>query len=439
MKMGILGGGLSGLTLGGLLNHDFEILEKEVECGGLCRTHIEDGFVFDRSGCHILFSRDHEALGLLLGALGNNKVRKRRNSKVLHKDRYVKYPFENGLFALLPQDNFECLQGFVEAVLESVRTGVAPPRTFKEWCYRTFGRGIAEKYLIPYNEKIWKCDTADMSAHWVDGRVPQPRLEDVVKSAVGIETEGYTHQLYYYYPKKGGIQSITRSLEKSLGSKIHTGFEVTRVSHSGQGWLACSGNDSRYFDLVVSTMPVFDLVAALEGVPEAVKEAAAALRYNRLITVMLGLDVPTINQYTAVYIADKSILCHRLGFVSNFSDFAAPQGKSSILAEISCSQTDDELWTARDELIVRRVTDDLVRLGIIDDRKRVCYQKVERSKYAYVVYDLSYQRNIGIVKDFFATTGIELLGRFSRFEYLNMDACVRQAMTLAERLNANAR
>lgn len=57
-KTGILGGGLSGLTIGYMLNQNeqaYEILEKESECGGLMRTLNENSFSFDSSGSHIIF------------------------------------------------------------------------------------------------------------------------------------------------------------------------------------------------------------------------------------------------------------------------------------------------------------------------------------------------------------------------------------------------
>jgi len=37
-------------------------------------------------------------------------------------------------------------------------------------------------------------------------------LEDVIKAALGVESEGYTHQLYYNYPAHGGIESLPRAL-----------------------------------------------------------------------------------------------------------------------------------------------------------------------------------------------------------------------------------
>lgn len=52
MKIGILGGGLAGLTIASSLNPYFEVevLEKELECGGLCRSIQEEDFTFDWGG-----------------------------------------------------------------------------------------------------------------------------------------------------------------------------------------------------------------------------------------------------------------------------------------------------------------------------------------------------------------------------------------------------
>ena len=111
VKIAILGGGLSGLTLGYLLSQkavDFEILEKEKNCGGLLRTLCAEGFTFDYGGSHVIFSKDKEVLNFMLSLLGNNKIKNKRNAKVLYKGHYVKYPFENGLADLPKKENFEC-------------------------------------------------------------------------------------------------------------------------------------------------------------------------------------------------------------------------------------------------------------------------------------------------------------------------------------------
>ena len=102
MKTGVLGGGLAGAALAHFLQekgHDVDVLEKEVECGGLCRSFSKNGFSFDLGG-HIIFSKDKEILDLMVNILGDNVEKHYRNNKIWYKGRYVKYPFENGLSVL---------------------------------------------------------------------------------------------------------------------------------------------------------------------------------------------------------------------------------------------------------------------------------------------------------------------------------------------------
>ena len=50
----------------------------------------------------------------MVSILGDNIVQNRRNTKIIYKDRFVKYPVENGLADLPKQDNFECLHYFIQ-------------------------------------------------------------------------------------------------------------------------------------------------------------------------------------------------------------------------------------------------------------------------------------------------------------------------------------
>ena len=185
MQVGILGGGLVGLVIGSHCRHDCEILESSERPGGHCQSLVRDGYTFDIGGPHILFSRDKDILAYMLERIGPNIEQRRRNNRILYKGRYVKYPFENGLGDLAPHDRFECLYHYLN-------NDYPPSTNFKGWIYHNFGKGIAEKYMIPYNEKIWNIPADQMSTDWVEGRVPRPPAEDVIKAAVGVETEGYT-------------------------------------------------------------------------------------------------------------------------------------------------------------------------------------------------------------------------------------------------------
>lgn len=433
MKIGILGGGLTGLTLGYFLNCEVEILEKNKETGGLCRSLQEEGFTFDYGGSHVIFSKDKEVLKFMIDILGDNKVRRRRNTKSLFKGNYVKYPFENGLNDLPMEDNFECLYYYIINLVKRECNKIREPENFKEWIYYTFGKGIAEKYMIPYNEKIWNTKSEQMSLEWVENRVPQPPIEDVIKSSLGIETEGYTHQLYFHYPKTGGIQSLIKSIESGMKGRITTNFEVQSIRKEDDKWIVSSNNKEKEFGMVISTLHLSDFINVLRDVPENVVNAVNNLKYNSLITVMIGLDIPKLNNFSWLYVPDKGIKTHRVSFPSNYSECVAPDGKSSVLAEITCSE-DEEIWKQKDDDIADEVIDELHRLKIIN-KNTVCYSKVKRSKYAYVIYDLDYTKKMQVINKYFSEIGIELCGRFSEFKYLNMDACIRSAMNKADEFN----
>ena len=433
--IGVLGGGLSGLALASRVR-DAEVLEAADRPGGLCRSLSFDGFTFDPHGSHILFSRDPRAMAIYEGLLGENVCRRRRNTKVFYKGRYVKYPFENGLGDLPPEDNLACLLGYVEAWAARHAGTLPPPANFRDWMYQRFGKGITECYLLPYNEKIWKTPAAEMGVDWVDGRVPDPPLEDVIKSSLGIPTEGYTHQLNFLYPRVGGVESLVRGLLPKA-PRIRAGFRVSSIVRRGAGWLVGDGHEQHAYDHLVSTLPIPDLVRCLPDVPGEVQAAADALQHRSLVTVMLGIARPDLNDFSWVYFPrPEDGRFNRISFPSNFSDRAAPGGTSSAVAEITCN-TGDEVWSSADDALIEHVVERADSLGVFR-RSDVSASRVARTRHAYVVFDRHHRRNLDLVKAYVERIGIRLLGRFGQFDYINTDQCLLRAATLAEELGGAA-
>ncbi|MCW4046847.1 MAG: FAD-dependent oxidoreductase [Candidatus Bathyarchaeota archaeon] len=429
MKTIILGGGLTGLTLAYLMGQNVEILEKEPECGGLMRTIEYEGFTFDWEGSHVIFSKNPEPLNFMLSLLGKNKVRNRRNTKILYNSRLVKYPFENGLSDLPKRENFQCLYDFIQSTIKKEKGEISKPVNLKEWFIYTFGEAIALKYLVPYNEKIWKYPIDQMSLEWVE-RVPSPPIADVIKSSLGITTEGYTHQLYFYYPRHGGIQSLIKSLETRIAGSVTTNFEVIEVSGEDGNWIISNGRQKKRCEKLVSTIPIQRLVKAIDA-PSKIREAANRLKYNSLITVMIGLKKKLSGNLSWLYIPNCNILPHRVSFPSNYSPDVTPVGMSSVVAEITC-KVEDEVWQKKDSIIANQVVNDLHSLNIID-KLDVSFALTRRAEYAYVISDLNYKENMKIIRDYFTQKKIGLVGRFSEFRYLNMDDCVKSAMNYVEK------
>jgi protoporphyrinogen oxidase len=438
MNIGILGAGLAGISLAYLLKDEeridrIELLEKAEAPGGLCRSYPFAGIGCD-VGPHIMFSKNAEVLDLMVKLLGENVHKLRRSNRIFHDGRFVKYPFENDLAALRPVERDYCLHTFLENPYSRYS-----PQTMLQFFLTTFGEGMTQLYLRPYNEKIWKFDPAFMDTQMVE-RIPKPPAEDIVKSAQGITTEGYVHQLYFYYPKRGGVQSVVDSLIKNLGGKvaIRTGIEVRQVARSGPKWqVQSSDKEVRQYDRLISTIPVPDLVSSLvPAVPAAVSEAAENLKYNSIAICLLHVSREHLGDNFAVMVANREVLFHRLSKLDFLLPAEARDGTTRLMAEITYRQG-DRISQLGDADLLGRVVEDLVELGFIDGPETVLARQLIRQKHAYVIYDLEHSRNMRMVRDYCERElGLVLHGRFGEFEYMNMDTVIEHSIAQARRIRA---
>ena len=189
----ILGCGWAGTLASYFILENFDnvnvvCVEKENISGGLLRSEIVNGFVFDIGGSHIIFSKDQRILQEMLSFLGNNVVKHHRKTYIYLDDMFVLYPFENGIWVFPPERRAEILVSFVEMLIERARDPDWRPRNLREWIYGFFGKKIARMYLEPYNEKIWKRPLEEIDADWIytPGRLPIPDWRDVIRSGAGV-------------------------------------------------------------------------------------------------------------------------------------------------------------------------------------------------------------------------------------------------------------
>ena len=247
----ILGGGIAGLSLGSFLNSRVIILERKESVGGLSRSYTLDGVDYD-IGPHIIFSKNQKILDLHTSMIETNQIR--RSNQIVYKGRYIKYPFENDLSKLAPEDRDRCLQEFLHNPYERY-----DPQNMLQFFLKTFGEGITNTYLHPYNQKIWKFDPSCMDIQMVE-RIPKPPKEDVIASANGIETEGYTHQLYFHYPKKGGFQSLVDAYAAGVCKRgdVRTGVEILSIKRDGSIWVVKTTQGEVCGNRLVNSIPLHE-------------------------------------------------------------------------------------------------------------------------------------------------------------------------------------
>ena len=279
----ILGGGLSGISTAYFLQQagysgNITILEKEKSIGGLCRTIRKDKYAYD-IGPHILFSKDKEMLTLMLEILEESNYLKRSN-QIFYKDRHIQYPFENDLSKLPANELNYCIQTFNNNPYEEYTAN-----NMIQFFFKTFGEGITNTYLRPYNEKIWKYDPAFMNTSMVE-RIPKPTKDEIQRSASGETVEGYLHQLFFYYPRQGGIESVVERLAHRLDMNkcnIVTDSMVTDLKKSSSSYLVETGDGRRFTaEAVISTMPIHELMRAYKETPETIRHCVNSLRYNSI-------------------------------------------------------------------------------------------------------------------------------------------------------------
>jgi len=426
MRTMILGGGLAGLTAAATLEGDVLVLEAEETAGGLCRSFSFAGRQCDY-GPHILFSKNKAALDFLLSL--SDTEQRRRSNKIFHKGRLVKYPFENQLSALDPEERDYCLSEFLKNPYSAY-----PAENMLQFFLKTFGEGITRTYLQPYNEKIWKLDPSFMDTQMME-RIPRPPEEDIIRSARGEETEGYLHQLYFNYPKNGGMASLIDGLARRCGERVRikTGAKALSLRKNGDVWIAETASGTFEADRVVSTIPIHELSKIYSGLPQAMTDK---LLCNSIHLAMLHVKENRLGDNYALYFADRNTIFHRLSRPAFLGPAYAPEKGDTVMAEITFRHG-SALADVPPENVLRRTEEDFIRLGFAD-RDGIISSEIRTAPYAYVIYDLDHRLNTDAALSLLREQGVYSCGRFAEFEYLNTDAVVARALKLTTELNDNA-
>lgn len=394
-------------------------IERENNIGGLLRSEIIDKFVVDIGGSHIIFSRNTEILNRMLSYLGDNVIVHNRASYILINNTLVPYPLENHLHVLPISERYEALVSFLEA-LHSLDNNWTP-KSLADWINTFFGNWIANKYLIPYNKKVWKRPLEDIDIDWVytPGRLPIPDWRDVVKGALGIPATGYPEQAKFYYPLNGGIQSLVNAvLEKALnhGAMVLNNYSVESIKKTDAGFIV---NNNIRAKRIYSTIPLPELIGAFNDIDA--KYSSKFFDFNAVAIVAIALDKPAPRRHW-IYVPDERIIFHRYAWLSNYSPNNAPPGKSLVIAEITVP-----MWSEVPKNLIHDVIKGLEKINVLEE-KDIIFTKMWVHKYGYPIHRIRLRNIRDEILYELRKHGIISLGRWGTWRYLNMDMVLEDVL-----------
>jgi len=435
MNIIILGAGISGVALAHFLQekksiNKITLLEKDSKPGGLLRSYNVKGIAYD-IGPHIIFSKHKEILDKNIKILDNNVHKIRRSNKIIYKNRYVKYPFENELSKLPKEDRQYCLNSFIKNPFEKFKYA-----NMQQFFLSLFGEGITRTYLEPYNRKIWKFDPAFMDTQMVE-RIPKPPKQDIINSAKGIKTEGYKHQLYFHYPKKNGIQALFDSYLNTLNKNINdleTKQKITKVFIKNKKILVKTKNELKSCDTLFSTIPLNEFCNIYDNTPKEILDCAQELKYNSIIIAVVNVKKNIAGNNFAFMVPDKDIIFHRLSKLDFLGKNYSIKGTTSFLVEITFREGDLISKTSNKNLI-KKIYDGLKKIKFVKKFTDINFFQIKKFKYAYVIYDLDHRKNVDKITRYFKKKNIHFAGRLGSWEYLNSDQVIFQAEEIIKNLN----
>ncbi|MCA9515089.1 MAG: FAD-dependent oxidoreductase [Myxococcales bacterium] len=419
VKTLILGGGVSGLSLANWLDgDDYLVLEAEQELGGYCRTVVQDGFVWDYSG-HFFHFKDPEIERYLVERMGDQRVRTVvKDSRIRHGEALIDFPFQKNIHQLPKEELLDCLYDlyFKEGA------GAGPPANFEEMLYAKFGRSIAEKFLIPYNEKLYACDLATLDVDAMGRFFPYADLGDIVRNFRAADNASYNAT--FTYPEGGAIQYI-RALEAGVDpARVRLGRRVAAVDLAER--VATTVDGERFaFEYLVSSAPFVRLLE-MTGLPFD----RATYTWNKVLVFNLGFDRKGPSGIHWIYFADRALPFYRIGFYDNIFD----TDRMSLYVELGYPH-DAPLDAAAVEAARERVLAGLRAVSVVDGHELVSHHHVVLDP-AYVHITRGSVADVAEKKRVLALRGVHSIGRYGSWTYCSIEDNIIEARALARALNA---
>jgi protoporphyrinogen oxidase len=415
----VVGAGVSGLSFASWMRAEDPsarvlVLEKEDEAGGYCRTVHQDRFVWDYSG-HFFHFRHPEIEAWLRARMPGAEIRTiAKRSLIRYRGRDIDFPFQKNIHQLERDDFIDCLVSLY--FKDEGRDPAAPPRSFKDMLLGRLGSGICDRFLIPYNEKLYACDLDRLDPDAMGRFFPHAEVADIIRNMVRPDNASYNAT--FTYPRGGAIEYV-RALEADLpDGTIALGEPVTAIDVANR--IATTPRRQVGYRHLVSSAP-FPRLLELTGAPHD----PADFSWNKVAVFNLGFDKKGAEGVHWMYFPDRQVSFYRVGWYDNIHQ----SDRMSLYVEIGAPS--DAVLDL--DALRARVLADLERERIIDGHRLVSWHQTVLDP-AYVHITARSLAEHARLSTSLAAAGVHPVGRYGGWTYCSIEDNIVETRALARRL-----
>jgi protoporphyrinogen oxidase len=435
----IIGAGPTGLGAAYRLKElgisDYQIVDRAATVGGLAASHVDpSGFTWDIGG-HVQFSHYSYFDRVMDQALGEDGwIHHQRESWVWIHDRFVPYPFQNNIRYLPKSVMWKCMAGIVQLYQCGSNSH---PANFREWILAKFGNGIAEEFLLPYNFKVWAHTPESMAYAWVGERVAMTDLMRVTENLIFEKDDlSWGPNSLFRFPKHGGTGAIWQAVADSIGrDRIRLSTRVVQVN-SRDKTVVLDDNSTIRYERLLSTIPLDQFTAQVEGLAPEVKGSAAKLKHSSVHVVGIGLTgepPPGIRSKCWMYFPENNCPFYRATLFSKYSPNNVPPGPYwSLMLEIS----ESAFKPVDQNRLIDQTIDGLLATQLIACREQVVSRWTYAAHYGYPIPCLHRDSILQTVLPALEKLDISSRGRFGawKYEVSNQDHSFMQGVEWVNRM-----
>ncbi|MCG2727009.1 MAG: NAD(P)-binding protein [Elusimicrobia bacterium] len=425
----IIGAGLSGLSAAFKLQgkKEYLLIEKENKAGGLAASFKKNGFTFDFSG-HLLHLHDKKSKSLILRLLKKNYSLIKRNSQIYSHGVFSPYPFQFNLFNLPPKARKECISGFIKAYEKRLKNKSKSKTilNFKNWSLSVFGEGINKHFMLPYNSKLWQYSLEKLNSQWCAPFVPVPKMEDIIEGVYSRQKENIGYNPAFYYPKIGGIQTLSDAFLKHLKN---VNFNAELIGINPQNKTATIKNIGKIkYKRLINTIGLKHFIEKINDAPLKIKKLNKTLKYTTVYVLNIGTKKINSDKHWT-YFPEKGFKFYRAGISSNFSKHIMPKNTSSMYIEVSTYGKPINIEKTEKEIVKG-----LIKCGILKSPKDIIEKMWLKIECAYVIYDKERTKALPEIFAYLKKHHIHSIGRYGGWKYSFMEENITEGIETAQQI-----